>query len=1320
MKDKHMTLITKLHYKSCLQIACVSLLALTTLATSCFKKPASPSNEAPRETSPQTATQETPGIVTAGSLPNTVDPNGQIRYLGGIITTRNVAGQIFIPIEATLSDGSFAAVQESSSTESLSSEEKISKLLMELQTSVKIIKDSVALVDVRYEPSVGFFTGFIALDDYPNLQKVTGLTHRVLLNPVVQQVSGRPTHELALPHSGLALGLHADRAVDPRASTDHFSGLERIGEDRFVKAIKNELGQVVDGSRVKVGVTDTGITFNHPSFFDAEGQSRITYMREFTGEGTIYFSDNTTFAAREATAAEVPAGANASEVIVITAKYIATPAGRTVPVADVLSEIKDQVFLVSPEIKASLLAEGSTARISALSEMVFAETASSEYVDLNHNGKNNDQLWVILLPYAETKKSKLYVDISGRGDFRHSKPVSDWNESKSTITAFSEKFGFDIQATEIMDSHEKPIRTITAGIVGFDPGNHGSHVAGIIGGRKTIANDHDGTKARGVAPNTQLMMNRVCANNGGCAATEAVIDLAKNGAEVINMSLGGLSPFNDGYGVQETVINRLSQTHNTLFVISAGNSGPGRQTIGSPSVASKALSIAATATRKMMERQYQYPGTGKLPSSSLDNEDFILFFSSRGPTSAGGFKPNISAPGSELSAIQLNAAAGARTGLDVYWGTSMAAPTASGAIALLIDAAKIYNVIYPDQALPLDNATLHRVISASARGFDVNSYNVKTGKRTLGQYTWIDQGHGMIDLVAAWKALKKARDSQLTQAVNISSKDGAQSPVALNYEVRVLRKNPNGIDYAGSVISPTPEGTLEPRFARGLYLDENSTESLVPVQIARRIPHNLLDRSDIGELTKQLATTADTFELETTIYGSHSQWLKAGSLGRLDCKESPSSKLTVVGLGAVDNFSPAPGGTPTSVGHAASTLYVCVDRSLVDVLAPGDHGAIIHAYRSIGGKRESTPAFEVPVYLTRSHAKMSGTAGYKIAGTIESFGVARNYVEIPKGVSFVKLTLEVPEATQVGTELRGCAGVEFMVLEGVNVAKPEELLPRTIARAQNCDLTGVTSNSRSVSYTRFQPTNGVWDIHVFGQYNYALSPYTLTVDFANVVSEVTSLQGTPEILNGTFKVTINESSLDVTPNAEKSEFKLTGYRQKRTPVISHQQRLRVKDAQEKEARVYASGVKRVVFTTGGLSGSDLDLEIQECDDEAGTKCTKVASSGGSTDEEKAEIIPLPGKYYFAEVIGYEIPSSAPVSFAFTETMTLRASESGTTTFEDVRGESFVTRHSFDVAASKYLTAADFTSKLWSAVGYMKINSEDGSGILRLDVEVTNP
>ena len=298
------------------------------------------------------------------------------------------------------------------------------------------------------------------------------------------------------------------------------------------------------------------------------------------------------------------------------------------------------------------------------------------------------------------------------------------------------------------------------------------------------------------------MVNRVCANNGGCDATEAIIDLAMNGAEVVNMSLGGLTAMNDGYGVQETVINRLTSLKNTLFVISAGNSGPGHQTVGSPSTARFSLSVAATGSRKLLERQHQWPAHGKPRSAIGDDHDFLMFFSSRGPTAAGGFKPNISAPGTELSAIQLNASDGARSGLDTYWGTSMAAPTATGAVALLLDAGKRFNALHPDQVLPLDAMTLHKVISESAVPFDATTYETKTKVKTLGQYTWIDQGNGMINLPNAWAALKAARDTKIPSPVYYED-NGKKVDVDLDYQVRVLRNSPDGQDYSGTVEAPT-------------------------------------------------------------------------------------------------------------------------------------------------------------------------------------------------------------------------------------------------------------------------------------------------------------------------------------------------------------------------------------------------------------------------------------------------------------------------------------------------------------------------------------
>ena len=110
----------------------------------------------------------------------------------------------------------------------------------------------------------------------------------------------------------------------------------------------------------------------------------------------------------------------------------------------------------------------------------------------------------------------------------------------------------------------------------------------------------------------------------------------------------------------------------------------------------------------------------------------MFFFSSRGPTAAGGFKPNLSAPGTALSSMPLNTAIGSRGGMDILWGTSMAAPTAAGAYALLLDGVHKYNQAHLDRPLATDAVTLRGVLMQSARPFDLSRFNPETQEKLEG------------------------------------------------------------------------------------------------------------------------------------------------------------------------------------------------------------------------------------------------------------------------------------------------------------------------------------------------------------------------------------------------------------------------------------------------------------------------------------------------------------------------------------------------------------------------------------------------------------
>ncbi|HEX6683535.1 MAG TPA: S8 family serine peptidase, partial [Candidatus Limnocylindrales bacterium] len=194
-----------------------------------------------------------------------------------------------------------------------------------------------------------------------------------------------------------------------------------------------------------------------------------------------------------------------------------------------------------------------------------------------------------------------------------------------------------------------------------DGHGHGTHVAATIAGTGAAS----GGRSKGVAPGAKLLVGKVCDNGGSCP-TDAIIGgmewAAHSEAKVISMSLGGGAT--DGTDPLSQSLNNLSRETGRLFVVAAGNSGPGSQTVGAPGAADEALTVAA-----------------------VDKNDEMASFSSRGPrVGDGAAKPDIAAPGVNLVAAR---AAGTSMGtvVDQYYttasGTSMATPHVSGAAAVV-------------------------------------------------------------------------------------------------------------------------------------------------------------------------------------------------------------------------------------------------------------------------------------------------------------------------------------------------------------------------------------------------------------------------------------------------------------------------------------------------------------------------------------------------------------------------------------------------------------------------------------------------------------
>lgn len=198
--------------------------------------------------------------------------------------------------------------------------------------------------------------------------------------------------------------------------------------------------------------------------------------------------------------------------------------------------------------------------------------------------------------------------------------------------------------------------------VAIDRVGHGTHVAATVAGTGSAS---DGAQ-KGVAPAADLLIGKVLADDGEGTFDQIIAGMewaVANDADVINMSLG--TPWSsDGTDPVSQALNELTRSSGSLFVVSAGNSGPGEQSVGAPGAADLALTVGA-----------------------VDKEDRPAPFSSRGPRAGdGSIKPEVTAPGVDIVAAR---AAGTSLGnlIDEHYtslnGTSMAAPHVAGAAALL-------------------------------------------------------------------------------------------------------------------------------------------------------------------------------------------------------------------------------------------------------------------------------------------------------------------------------------------------------------------------------------------------------------------------------------------------------------------------------------------------------------------------------------------------------------------------------------------------------------------------------------------------------------
>ncbi|GGF09799.1 hypothetical protein GCM10011611_14140 [Aliidongia dinghuensis] len=193
----------------------------------------------------------------------------------------------------------------------------------------------------------------------------------------------------------------------------------------------------------------------------------------------------------------------------------------------------------------------------------------------------------------------------------------------------------------------------------FGPADgHGTHVAGIIAGKRT-----------GLAPKAEIYSYRVFPYGGGPADTVAIskaIDRAiADGCDFINLSLGG--------GVKDDALNEAigaAFEQGCVCIAAAGNSG--RSPVGYPAWIKRSLAVSAIGHCDTFPKDSVEAGDIADPRSANDPGIFVAGFSNVGR------ELDFTAPGVGIISTWID------KGYAVESGTSMACPAVTGAGAALL------------------------------------------------------------------------------------------------------------------------------------------------------------------------------------------------------------------------------------------------------------------------------------------------------------------------------------------------------------------------------------------------------------------------------------------------------------------------------------------------------------------------------------------------------------------------------------------------------------------------------------------------------------
>lgn len=461
-------------------------------------------------------------------------------------------------------------------------------------------------------------------------------------------------------------------SVEPRiAMLRGLLPLNSLGVDTFLLRHPQ-----FDGRGVVIGVLDGGVDPGVPGLSETTtGQPKILDVRDFSGEGRI-----------------------ALQLLVRPTSDTVVIAGRVITGFGRVARLANRPYY------------GGIFRERPLGKLPAA--------DLNGDGDSADEYPVLVA--RGTAGWFVITDTDGDGSFAGEPAVRDYAEGRETFTyrigPGSRRPGPTTIAVNLSAVDDVPLLDLV-----FDNSSHGTHVAGVAAGHNLFGVEG----FDGVAPGAQILGIKISNNaRGGMSVTGSMLRAMNYAAEyaqrrnlplVLNLSFGVGNEL-EGAAAIDSLVDEFALKHpEVLFVISAGNDGPGISTVGFPGSAQYALSVCGL-----------FPGTYASlfrPGDGLPPDD-VAGFSSRGGEVA---KPDLCAPGYAFSNVpQWN------NGDEIQAGTSFAAPQVAGLAALL-------------QSALMDRGR-------RARGIDLTRALTNTAQRPAGT-TVLDVGAGIPNAAAAYRWL---------------------------------------------------------------------------------------------------------------------------------------------------------------------------------------------------------------------------------------------------------------------------------------------------------------------------------------------------------------------------------------------------------------------------------------------------------------------------------------------------------------------------------------------------------------------------------------